>query len=68
MTYPLVRDLAVEAIPVTVACRVLKLCRAAFYRWLAEPVTDSEVREAQVANAVFDAHRDDRRVRASVAR
>ena len=59
MTFPLVRELAVDGVPVTVTCRVLKLCRQQYYRWLAEPFTDAELDEAWVANAVFDAHRDD---------
>ena len=29
MMFPLVRELAVDGVPVTVTCRVLKLCRAA---------------------------------------
>ena len=33
MTYPLVRDLAADGIPVTVACRVLGFSRQAFYAW-----------------------------------
>jgi len=59
MMYPLVRELAVDGIPVTVTCRVLNLSRAPYYRWLADPVTDSEWRQAHLANALFDAHRDD---------
>ena len=59
MMYPLVRELAVDGIPVTVTCRVLDLARQPYYRWLAEPVTDTEWREAHLANALFDAHRDD---------
>jgi transposase InsO family protein len=59
MMFPLVRELAVDGIPVTVTCGVLKLCRAQYYRWLAEPVTDRELAEAHLANAIFDAHRDD---------
>lgn len=43
----------------TVACRVLKLSRQPYYRWLADPVTPSELAEAYRANALFDAHRDD---------
>jgi putative transposase len=31
----------------------------AYYRWLANPVTDAELDEAWLANAIFDAHRDD---------
>ena len=59
MSYPLVRDLAEQGIPVTVTCRVLKIARQPYYRWLANPVTDSELEEAYRANALFDAHRDD---------
>ena len=57
--YPLVRELAADGIPVAVTCRVLKLARQPYYRWLANPVTDAELDEAYRANALFDAHRDD---------
>jgi putative transposase len=57
--YPLVRELAVDGVPVTVTCRVLKIARQPYYRWLERPVTDAEWREAHLANALFDAHRDD---------
>ena len=40
-------------------CRVLKLARQPYYRWLANPITDAELVEAYRANALFDAHRDD---------
>ncbi len=46
-------------VPVAVACRVLKLHRQHYYAWLAQPVTDTELDEAYLANAVFDAHRED---------
>lgn len=46
-------------VPVAVACRVLKLHRQHYYAWLANPVTDSELEEAYLANAIFDAHRED---------
>lgn len=59
MMYPLVRELAVDGIPVTVSCRVLGLARAPFYRWLESPFTDAQLDEAYLANAIFDAHRDD---------
>jgi putative transposase len=59
MMFPLVRELAVDGIPVTVTCRVLKLCRAQYYRWVETPITDSQVDEAWLANAIFDAHQDD---------
>ena len=35
--YPLVRELAADGIPVAVTCRVLKIARQPYYRWLAEP-------------------------------
>src|SRR5699024_4905148 len=57
--YPLVRELAADGIPVAVSCRVLKLSRQPYYRWLAAPVPEAEVNEAYRANALFDAHRDD---------
>jgi putative transposase len=57
--FPLVRELAADGVPVTVTCRVLKLCRAQYYRWLQRPVTDGQLDEAWLANAIFDAHRDD---------
>lgn len=52
-------ELAVSGIPVTVTCRVLKLSRQPYYRWLADPIPPSEVVAAYRANALFDAHRDD---------
>ncbi|PAU80334.1 hypothetical protein CK505_18105 [Kocuria sp. WN036] len=59
MMYPLVRELAADGIPVAVTCRVLKIARQLYYRWLADPVTDAELEAAYLANALFDAHRDD---------
>jgi putative transposase len=38
---------------------VLNLARQPYYRWLAGPVTDSAWQQAYLANALFDAHRDD---------
>ena len=59
MMYPLVRELAADGIPVTVTCRVLQLARQPYYRWLGNPVGDRDLEQAYLANAVFDAHRDD---------
>jgi putative transposase len=59
MMYPLVRELAVDGVPVAVTCRVLKIARQPYYRWLANPVTDAELIAAYRANALFDAHQDD---------
>ena len=57
--YPLVRELAEDGIPVTVSCRVLKLARSAYYRWLDEPIAESQLDEAYLANAIHTAHGDD---------
>ncbi|ATO61330.2 hypothetical protein BB737_27855 [Mycobacterium avium subsp. hominissuis] len=57
--YPLVKELAADGIPVAVTCRVLKLARQPYYRWLANPITDVEITQAYRANALFDAHRED---------
>ncbi len=52
-------ELAADGVPVAVTCRVLKLSRQPYYRWLADPVTAAELAVAYRANALFDAHRDD---------
>ncbi|KXO88605.1 integrase [Tsukamurella pseudospumae] len=59
MMYPLVKELAADGIAVTVTCRVLKLARAPYYRWLKEAVTTADRIAAERANALFDAHRED---------
>ena len=59
MIYPLVRELSRDGIPVTVTCRVLKIARQPYYRWLREPVTEAEWDEAHLVNALVDAHKDD---------
>ena len=59
MMYPLVRELAVDGIAVTVTCRALKIARQPYYRWLASPVTDAELTGAYGADALSGAHRDD---------
>jgi putative transposase len=46
-------------VPVVVSCRVLKLHRQHYYAWLACPVTEAEFDEAYLANAIFDAYRED---------
>jgi putative transposase len=59
MMFPLVRELADDGVPVTATCGTLDLCRQQYYRWLECPVSDAELDEAWLANAIFDAHRDD---------
>jgi hypothetical protein len=57
--YPLVAELAGSGVPVTVTCRVIKLSRQPYYRWLKAPVTDTEVVEGAGQTVLYDAHRDD---------
>lgn len=52
-------ELAADGIPVAVTCRVLKLARQPYYRWLRRPVPDTEHDRALRANALFEAHVDD---------
>lgn len=59
MTYPLVRDLAVEGIPVTVTCGVLGFSTQAFYKWQARPVSDRDWVDAHLTNVIVDVHADD---------
>ena len=53
------RELAGDRIPVALTCRVLKIARQPYYRWLAAPIPRSELEEAYLADALFEAHRDD---------
>ncbi|MER5596000.1 hypothetical protein [Streptomyces sp. NPDC002265] len=46
------KELAGDGVPVTVTCRVLKLARQPYYRWLERPVTDAEFEQATRANAL----------------
>ena len=59
MSYPLVRDLAAEGIPVRLTCGVLGHSRQAYYAWLAEPVSQRDLEDAYPTNALIDAHGDD---------
>ncbi len=59
MIYPLVHELAVTGIPVTVTCRVLKIARAPFYRWMQQPVGEATWVRAHRVNALKKAHRED---------
>lgn len=59
MMYPLVRDLAAEGIPVRLTCGVLGFSPQAFYKWRARPVSDRDLDNAWLTNALVDAHADD---------
>jgi putative transposase len=59
MTYPLVRELADDGIPVTVTCRVLGFSTQGYYRWRKSPCCDRDYDDAYLTNAALDAHTDD---------
>ena len=59
MTYPLVRELADDGIPVTVTCRVLKFSPQGYYKWLKEPCSPRDYENAYFTNALIDAHSED---------
>jgi putative transposase len=59
MMYPLVTDLAADGIAVAVTCRVLSLCKQAYYRWVGNPVTDRDWDDAHLINAARMFHADD---------
>jgi len=60
MIYPLVRELAAAGapirVPVAVTCRVLKIAKQPFYRWLKNPISTRDWDDAQLTNAAVDAH------------
>jgi putative transposase len=59
MSYPLVRDLAAEGIPVRLTCGVLGFSTQAFYKWAANPVSERDWDDAHLTNELIDAHLDD---------
>jgi putative transposase len=59
MMYPLVLELAVDGVPVTVTCRVLGFSKQAFYQWRLNPVSQRDWDDAHLTNAARDAHHDD---------
>ena len=59
MMYPLVQELAVDGIPVTLSCRVLGFSKQAFYKWQTNPISDREWSDACLINIALDIHHDD---------
>lgn len=52
-------ELATDGVPVVVSCRVLKLARAPYYRWVREPVGPAERLRQQRIAALRDAHEEE---------
>ena len=42
----------------TLTCRVLKLCHSQYYRWGAQPVTESDKERQQRVTALGETHGD----------
>ncbi|MCU1672897.1 MAG: Integrase catalytic region [Frankiales bacterium] len=59
MSYPLVRDLAAEGIPVRLTCGVLGHSTQAYYAWLRQPVSQRDLDDAYFTNLLVDAYVDD---------
>ena len=59
MTYPLVRELAAQGVPVAVTCRVLKFSKQGYFKWLQAPCSRRDYENAYLTNAIVDVHRDD---------
>jgi putative transposase len=59
MTFPLVRDLAAEGIPVRLSSGVLGFSPQAFYKWRARPCSHRDRCDAHLTNAIVDIHADD---------
>ena len=58
MTFPLVRDLAADGIPVTVTCGTLGFSTQAFYKWNACPISQRDWDDAHLVNAMLAVHDD----------
>ena len=59
MTYPLVAELAADGVPVALSCDVLGFSRQAFYAWQQKPVSQRDLDDAYLVNAIIDIHGDD---------
>jgi hypothetical protein len=60
MTYAFIAECCSD-VPVATVCRVMKASTSAFYRWLAEPVSDRDWADAQLTNTIVEIHRMSRR-------
>jgi transposase InsO family protein len=59
MSYPLVRELAADGIPVAVTCRVLGFSKQAYYKWRKNPVSSRVWSDAHLVEAARRIHADD---------
>ena len=59
MMYPLVQELAVDGIPVTLTCRVLGFSKQAFYKSRATPFSQRDWDDAHLIDRALTIHGDD---------
>jgi len=59
MTFPLVRELAGDGIPVRLTCGTLGFSPQGYYKWRANPVCARDRDDARLVNPIVDIHRDD---------
>lgn len=59
MTYPLVRELAAEGVPVAVTCRLFEFSKQSYFKGLTRPCSPRDYENAYLTNAIVDVHRDD---------
>src|SRR5712692_8275690 len=59
MIYPLVRDLALDGVPVKVTCRVTGFTPQAYYKWCANPVSARDWSDSHLVDAAREVHEDD---------
>jgi putative transposase len=57
---PLVRELAVDGLPVAVTCRVLDIARSTYYERLARSPSSRAVRDGQLLATIRKVHYDSR--------
>ena len=60
MTYAFIAERCSD-LPVATVCRVMKASPSGFYAWLANPVSDRDLADAYLTNAIVDIHRMSRR-------
>src|SRR4051812_9525829 len=59
MSFPLVRELAAEGIPVRLTCGVLGFSPQPFYKWLRRPCSQRDLDDAHTTDVIVDVHADD---------
>ncbi len=56
MSYPVVRELAADGVPVATACRVLTVSASGYYGWWDRPPSERDLADASLGNQVVDIH------------